>query len=360
MSNLLSRYLLQGISVHTQRMNAPAVASLEVNRTPIGANAPSFAQEAAYLCTQPEKSVRKAFLLRQAMYDPLTNVLLKRRGRIFRESENVWREYPNHAFADRYYWRYHYTRPLRKLDGICMVLRSPANNYYHTLVDNLPRLYWLHQLPNPRQPVRLLVPGPMRTWEAYYVPRMLPENVEITQVDPAFLWRAENMLFGDYLSDQMSGALPKAYLDFFLPRVLPDRPRRRTRKIYISRRQAPGGRRMHNEDDVRELVQRMGYEIHLLENLEIPQQIALFYDARTIVAPHGAGLTNILFSQSIDLVELHPTPTIMPHYYLMARAMGHQYHYLCSNETNRHSSFTLDIRKLRDMLEQIDDKLAPG
>jgi hypothetical protein len=72
-----------------------------------------------------------------------------------------------------------------------------------------------------------------------------------------------------------------------------------------------------------------------------------------VVAPHGAGLTNILYSQAIDLVELHPTPAIMPHYYFMAQAMGHRYHALCANEIGRHSSFAVNVAALAGVLEKI-------
>lgn len=354
MREAVSRFLLHDVSVAEAHPNLQPFAELKVMRPHTTNEAPPFSAESRYLGNTGEVARRTAALVPGALYDARCNVVLARSGRILRETENVWRELPDVPFHRRYYWRYHYTRPIRDLGGVCMVLRSPANNYYHALVDNLPRLYWLHHPAMRDEHIRVLMPAAPYRWEAYFLPKLLPENAELIQVDPAYLWRAERMVIGDYLSEQMSGALPTQYLDFFLPRVLPARPRQRRHRIYISRREAPGGRRILNEDAVRAHMEARGFAVYLLETLDIAQQIELFYDAEIVVAPHGAGLTNILFSGSIDLVELHPTQAIMPHYYFMARAMGHRYHALCAGESNRHSSFTVDIGALETLLDHVE------
>ena len=354
MREAVSKFLLRDMSVGEVRPSVRPFAELAVARPQTIPNMPLLAAEARYLAAGVSEVRRTAALVPGALYDARCNVVLARPGRVLRESENVWREFPDVSFHRRYYWRYHYARPRRDLDGICMAFRSPANNYYHTLIDNLPRLYWLHQQKLRDTPVRVLMPGTPHPWEAYFLSKLLPSHAELNQIDPAYLWRAEHMVVGEYLSEQMSGALPRAYLDFFLPRVLPARPRQRRHRIYISRRQAPGGRRILNEDAVRTCMEARGFGIYLLETLDIAQQIDLFYDARVVVAPHGAGLTNTLFSKAIDLVELHPTQAIMPHYYFMARAMGHRYHALCANESNRHSSFAVDISGLEKQLDRIE------
>jgi capsular polysaccharide biosynthesis protein len=333
----------------------PPLAELTVQHPGVAADAPVFSSHADFLRTAPSASNRVVKLLPRAYFDGRCNVVLPRRGRIVLESENVWREFPGRPFHSRYYWRYHYTLPSRKLDGLCMALRSPANNYYHTLIDNLPRLYWLTQPALRDQHVRVLVSGPLRPWEAYFLPQVMPDNAELCVVEPQYLWRAEQMVMGEYLSEPMSGALPQHYLDYFLPRVLPARPRQRRHRIYISRRQAPGGRRILNEEAVRACVEAQGFTVYLLETLAISEQIALFYDAEIVVAPHGAGITNILFAAAITLVELHPTRAIMPHYYFMARAMGHAYHVLCADETDRHSSFSVDVAALTHLLQQFSN-----
>jgi len=355
MHQRLQEWLLRWTAVKQTYPDLQVLAQLPRESIP-NANwpSPAFADEARYLMEKGSVTPEMfAALVPNALYEPGINMLLARRGRIVLETGNIWREFPGQPVHRHYYWKPQYTKPKRRIDGVCMALRSPANNYYHTLVDNLPRLFWLHQPAFRGMQIQVLVPGTLRPWEQFYLPYLLPENARLTEVDPRYLWSSDQMVFGSYLSSQMSGALPRSYLDFFLPRVLPDRPRRRCHRLYVTRKQAPGGRRILNEADVMGVLEPHGFVPCVLESLGIDEQIALFYDAEMVVAPHGAGLTNILYSQDIDLVELHPAPAIMPHYYFMANAIGHRYHALCAEESGRHSSFCVDIKALAETLEKI-------
>jgi hypothetical protein len=77
------------------------------------------------------------------------------------------------------------------------------------------------------------------------------------------------------------------------------------RRIYVSRRDS-SNRRLLNEDEVIDAVGGAGFEIVSLGEMSVTEQIALFGEAKHIVAPHGAGLTNILFaSPGSTLLELH-------------------------------------------------------
>lgn len=322
---------------------------------PPAAPPPTFAEEARYLLEGGvgETSPRMfCAVLPNTLYHPTANVLAAGRGRILLDSDNVWREWPGVPIQQRYYWRDQFLRPTRRLKGTTLALRSPANNYYHTVADNLPRLFWLHQQALRGVPVQVLVPGPLRPWEAFYLPRLLPQTARVTTVDPAALWTSDAPLFGSYLVHSLAGHLPRHYLDFFLPHFLPRRASRRNRRIYITRRQAPGGRRILNEPDLVRTLEGYGFTPYALENLDIPSQIELFYDAEAVVAPHGAGLTNLLFAQDIDVVELHPTQAVMPHYYYLSRSLGHRYHPLSSNESGRNSSFEVDLKSLARVLDQ--------
>ncbi|MFC5768211.1 glycosyltransferase family 61 protein [Thauera sinica] len=315
---------------------------------------PDFAEEARFLHAEGEATPDMfAAILPDALYHASANILVAGRGRILLDTDNVWQEWPNSPIHRRYYWRDQYLRPTRRLRGTTLALRSPANNYYHTVVDNLPRLFWLHQQAMAGIPITILVPGPYRPWEASYLPRLLPPTARIVEIEPRYLWRSDATLFGSYLSRAMSGHLPRRYLDFFLPRVLPARPRDRRHRIYITRRSAPGGRRVTNEAEVVRVLERYRVTPIALEDLDLSAQIELFYDAEAVVAPHGAGLTNMLYAESIDVIELHPTRAIMPHYYYMARSMGHRYCHLCADEQGRHSSFAVDVAALERTLDTV-------
>ena len=69
------------------------------------------------------------------------NVVLTPLRSIVLDTDNTYLEHPGSAAADKFYWRRLYERHAETISGPSFVLRSPANNYYHTLLDNLPRLY---------------------------------------------------------------------------------------------------------------------------------------------------------------------------------------------------------------------------
>ena len=68
-------------------------------------------------------------------------------------------------------------------------------------------------------------------------------------------------------------------------------------RIYISRSDAKH-RRILNESEVVEQLQSFGFVAVELEGLSFHAQVALFAQAEVIVAPHGSGLTNLVFLQS--------------------------------------------------------------
>ena len=85
----------------------------------------------------------------------------------------------------------------------------------------------------------------------------------------------------------------------------PAKSRPGTRRIYIDRRRT-ANRRLLNEDEVVSGLERLGFVAMQLENLTLAEQIALFANAEIVVAPHGAGLANILYAPSgCRLIELH-------------------------------------------------------
>jgi hypothetical protein len=78
-------------------------------------------------------------------------------------------------------------------------------------------------------------------------------------------------------------------------------------KIYITRRSA-AKRRVLNEEDLLISLKDRGYSVYELELLTFEDQIRLFRSAKTVIGPHGAGLTWILFCRpSTAVIEICPT-----------------------------------------------------
>jgi capsular polysaccharide biosynthesis protein len=66
-----------------------------------------------------------------------------------------------------------------------------------------------------------------------------------------------------------------------------------------------------------------GFSTHMLEDLSFDEQITLFSQAEFVVAPHGAGLANLLFCQpGTKVLELCPETEYRPFFAYMSSKLG--------------------------------------
>ena len=72
------------------------------------------------------------------------------------------------------------------------------------------------------------------------------------------------------------------------------------------------------------MLHRHGYEKYILSELSFEQQAELFAQADMIVAPHGAGLTNIMFAKDCEIIEIFGSK-IKPTFYLQSQVLNLEY-----------------------------------
>lgn len=97
--------------------------------------------------------------------------------------------------------------------------------------------------------------------------------------------------------------------------------------VYVSREDAPR-RRVRNEDEVLEVLRPLGFEKYVLSDHGVAENVALFAGAEVVVAPHGAGLTNLLYADDASVVELFRANDVRPEYFVLSQQVGHEYRYL--------------------------------
>lgn len=92
--------------------------------------------------------------------------------------------------------------------------------------------------------------------------------------------------------------------------------------VYISREDT-NNRRVINK---RELFTALpdSFESYCLSELSLRDQICLFSSAEAVVAPHGAGLVNLLWGSDMDIVELHGVLD-NSYFFQLAQNLGHSY-----------------------------------
>jgi capsular polysaccharide biosynthesis protein len=106
--------------------------------------------------------------------------------------------------------------------------------------------------------------------------------------------------------------------------------------IFISRSKAQY-RKIENENDVVEIFKKYNFQVYFLEELSLLEQINLFKNAKIIAGLHGAGFTNMIFSEENTVIfELYS------HYYhdagmrLHAHTLKMKYYYLIGDKVKNH------------------------
>lgn len=285
--------------------------------------------------------------LSEVLYYPDEEIILTQSRQVIQESHSVILHMINPLNL------YRYKVDKYTISGVCSVIRSTrfSRNYYHTLIDLLPRLYLLNQ-PEYKEisEIKLLFSSQPTKLEQFYLNKLAPKNVNVYVVENINkLYLIDQLIFPTFLNQfsspysypknyslydslvnphfvfQLCGCLPSVYLEYFHKKVLPQRTRNQINRIYISRSKT-SSRAIINEDEIVDALAKYGFKKYYLEDLSFEEQIDLFYDACYVVSPHGAGLTNIIFSHQIKVLELWPIPYIFdPSYYFLCQSLGHIY-----------------------------------
>jgi capsular polysaccharide biosynthesis protein len=229
----------------------------------------------------------------------------------------------------------------RRVAGHCASLVSQFGGYFHWLTEALPRIAVLRLLGLADVPVITppgLTPVQCESLERLGVEVAMPYHDGITP--DVLVWARP---------PGHTGHPPRWACDWLREELLGDRPPAGRSRLYISRRDARS-RRVANEGEVMALLREHGFDVVQPEQLTLREQAELFAGAGIVVAPHGAGNANLLFSRSATLVELFDPGYMNGCYYSLAQALGHPYWYLmCDPEAPG------DVRVPLDRLERVVD-----
>jgi len=100
------------------------------------------------------------------------------------------------------------------------------------------------------------------------------------------------------------------------------------RRLYISRGQA-SYRRTLNEEEVIKLLCHRGFEVFQMEGLSVQEQAAVMASCEAVVAPHGGGLSNIVFcSPRTKIIEIFSPELVATYFWKLSNQLNLDYYYL--------------------------------
>lgn len=219
----------------------------------------------------------------------------------------------------------------KQLKGGCYtsIWSTFTHNHGHWLIECLPRLYALQQFTD--RPFEILMPSGMSFLQQETLAACVPEGMTVRIIDRSATIKAADYLFPSYATSGTAGYLLSSEHVTFMREAMYrkyklSRPRKRTNRIFISRKNA-AYRRILNEHEVIACLSTYGFKSYELEKMPFAQQVELFYDAKVVVSPHNAGLANLLFAEDARVLEVFafaPEPT----FFLTAKSAGHKYFFM--------------------------------
>ncbi|NEN93107.1 MAG: DUF563 domain-containing protein [Okeania sp. SIO3H1] len=219
---------------------------------------------------------------------------------------------------------------LEKIHGKVAVLSVLSGNvYFHWVVDLLPRIEILRQGINLEEIDWFLVNDYQQPFQQETLKILgIPEE-KILASDRHPYIQAEELVVPSYSS--YLGWLQPWGVKFLREVFLKERIIEKSQlpeRIYISRGNARY-RRVMNEPEVVEILSKFGFTCITPESMSLESQIATFAHAKIIVAPHGSGLTNIVFcNPETKIIELFSPNYLRYYYWHISQLLGLEHYFL--------------------------------
>jgi hypothetical protein len=221
----------------------------------------------------------------------------------------------------------HTRRPTPLSDTRLVVAGAPAP-FFHWLFETLPNLLTALDL---EDTVQILLPMRYPSFIRQALELRLGSNFDQRVILADNPVRVPNLLLLQTEVD--AGFVPPVAIELLRNAYLPNHAKLPVghRDIYISRRYAPS-RAIANETELEDTLRERGFEIVYGEKLSFAEQVQLFSQARTVVALHGAGLSNMIWApEKLKIIEIFPNDYFNDCYARLALQLKFDYDYLLCN-----------------------------
>lgn len=245
-----------------------------------------------------------------------------------------------------------------RFEAVFPLIRRDTS-YYHWLLDQLPTIRGLRRYKEAtnRDPTVIVEANPpnwiQETLSLVGIDNVVPLNKPVVRADRLVLSSCRESVPRnqsvyepsradiDWLNLEMKSRAPSPSGNY------PD-------KIFISRQDfVDRGRYVKNFGELERVLEEFGVEICTPETLPIAEQIRLYENADLLMGAHGAGLTNMIFSEGTCVVEF--LNNAYPSYQHLSQLCGHEYRFLqCEGGSDHHTPIEVDVTELRDLLGSVD------
>lgn len=223
--------------------------------------------------------------------------------------------------------------------------RDAKNNYYHWLIDVLPKILILEDQIKKNKIKNILVPNYEKRYQIESLSCFFKKNdTNFINLSQNKFLQFDNVIFCTNNSnfEFYNYDLLKKFKNRILKYIKLKKIKAKYdyKKIYIDRFDAnkKKDRFLANEKKLKNKLKKEGFKFITLSNYSFFEQVLIFNNAKLIVGLHGAGLANILFvKKSTKIIEL--TNSEWPDmYYKLSKCLNLNYNKIICNKVNKNSN----------------------
>jgi glycosyltransferase involved in cell wall biosynthesis len=209
-----------------------------------------------------------------------------------------------------------------KLNGKTLVLSAPGAgyNYFHWLLDLLPRLGYLSNLGYFLTDFdRIIINTPKLNFHLESLNMINFPIEKLFFTESKLTYQLEHAILPSYSPQSMLG------FQFVKQTFAKSKSPLKNRRVFITRRNATK-RRIVNEEEIFAFLKGLNFEMIELEKLNLHEQIVLFSETEIVVGAHGAGFSNIIFmSPGTKVVEFIDEDRVSILYWILANYNRSEY-----------------------------------
>ncbi|MEB3340128.1 glycosyltransferase family 61 protein [Okeania sp.] len=252
------------------------------------------------------------------------------------------------------------TQAQNHISGSVGVLASQlagTNNYFHWMIDCVSRIKALGNL---EELDYIIFPKINSKYGQKVISALGINEAQVLIAEPGMMLSAERLSIPSERrtgNHQVSQWMVEFLRNSFLAKI--EKNSEEEKRIYISRK-SRGLRAIENAAEVELILKKYGFITYEFEKIAFDSQVKLMPNASFVLAPHGAGLTNLAFcNPKTKVLEIFAPCYISSLFYQIAKHVGCEYRFLVGNfserdERNSNSrNIQVDTNDLSQLIENL-------
>lgn len=192
------------------------------------------------------------------------------------------------------------SKKVQYIDGNCLVAHNAYyENYFHWLLEIMPRLYVFREQ---AKDLKLIITD-------FLLPAFAREFInifgfkEVVYLKQEELAKTEKLFFATHMSRGLAfnPTVTRDLKHWLQQKLLNESHINAPEKIFISRKNA-AFRITTNEDEIYDFLKAEGFVRYDMDKPSIAEQANFFKNAKYIIGSHGAGFSNMLYSNSCKMI----------------------------------------------------------